>query len=137
MVAMRRVFVFAVVLVLGALLAAPAFGQTRDPFEPQEGGSQQQEDTGGDTASQDDPFEPSGEDGTTEPDPTAEPTAAPTTAPDPAEDPPTEVGSGSTLSNTGADVSTWSGIAYVLLAFGATALLAGKMFAPAIHRRRR
>ena len=135
MVDMRRMILLAVVFVLGLAVAAPAFAQTKDPFEPGTGSGQTQE-TGGGDSSGDDPFEPGTGDQQPAPQETPEPTGSP---PGPRIETPPEPEStvGGTLSNTGADVTTWGGIGYLLIVLGGCALIVGWMFAPVSHRRRR
>jgi hypothetical protein len=134
---MRRTVFVATIFLLGLALAAPALAQTRDPFEPQEGEAQEQSPDGGDPSGQD-PFEPETGDRSAQEAPDA-PTLEPTTDPVPVEDPEPQsptVQSG-TLSNTGADVSLWSGVGYLLIIVGAAALVLAWMFAPRLSQRRR
>ena len=140
MVGMRRTILVGVIFLLGLAAAAPAFGQTKDPFEPNPGGGQTQDPGGGGDASGDDPFEPSTgsqEPATQETDDPNDPTTPPTSEPAPTTDPEPQSTVGGTLSNTGADVSTWGGIGYLLIVLGACALVLGWMYAPVTHRRRR
>jgi hypothetical protein len=136
----RQIFLFAIVFVLGLAVAAPAFAQTKDPFEPNPGGGQTQDPGTGGDSSGDDPFEPST--GNQQPaaqetnDPN-DPTTPPTTEPAPTVEPEPQSTVGGTLSNTGADVETWGGVGYLLIVLGACALIVGWMFAPVPHRRRR
>lgn len=134
---------FFAVLLLGLTMAAPAFAQGRDPFEPQPGDGQQDIDPAPD--SERDPFDPEeGEPAAQDPDDPTEP-ADPVDPADPDPDPePTTIvdpdGDGdpdSTLANTGFDVSTWGGIAYLLIVVGGVAILAARLFSPAVPRRRR
>jgi hypothetical protein len=135
---MRRTVLIAVVLLLGLAAAAPALAQTRDPFEPQPGGGQEQDTGTGDTATGDDPFEPETDEQRAAQEEPDDPTVAPTTDPSPIEEPdPQSTVQGGTLSNTGFEVATWSGIAYLLMIAGAAALVLAWMFAPAAHRRRK
>ena len=137
---MRRTVLFAVIFVLGLAVAVPAFAQTKDPFEPNPGGSQDQDTGSGSDSSGDDPFEPTtgGEQpAAQETDDPDDPTTPPTSEPAPTTEPEPQSTVGGTLSNTGADVETWGGIGYLLIVLGACALIMGWMFAPVAHRRRR
>lgn len=133
---MRRAVLIFTIFLLGVAAAAPALGQTRDPFEPQPGDSQEGT-TGGSDSTGDDPFEPEVGDRSSQETPD-DPTVAPTTepVPDPDPEPQPTVDSG-TLSNTGFDVSTWGGIAYLLVVLGAAALIVAWMYAPRPYRRHR
>ena len=137
----QMICLLAVVFMLGLAVAAPAFAQSKDPFEPNPGGGSTQDPGSGGDTSGDDPFKPGTGDQepatqqTTEPN---DPTTPPTTEPAPTSDPaPQETVESGRLSNTGADVSTWGGVGYLLIVLGACALIAGWMFAPVPHRRRR
>jgi hypothetical protein len=92
-------------------------GGNRDPFDPVAGEGDN------DQPAPDDPSDPAPDDPTVNPVPTEQP------APD------DEVGG--TLSRTGFDVTTWGGIAYVLIAVGIAALAFGLRFAPKVARHRR
>lgn len=140
MTIMRRTIVLAVALLLGLLVAAPALGQGRDPFEPQEGSGQEQPVES--ESSERDPFDPQEDDaqGTSddpavqEPDDPTDPVVEPTQ--DPAPVPDDEVES-STLANTGFDVSTWGAIAYLLIVLGIAAIVTSRTFAPVTFKRRK
>ena len=134
MTIMRRLTILAFVLLVGTLVASPAWGQGRDPFEPRDGGSNQQQPVENDDS--DDPFDP--QEGGQEqpsaqesPDPT-DPVVQPTEQPAPND----EVATG-TLADTGFDVTTWGAVAYLMIALGAAALVASRTLAPISSRRRR
>lgn len=139
---MRRTCLVLAMFLLTLVVAAPAFGQGRDPFEPQPGSNQQDPDPGG-SSSGDDPFEPEQGGDSQQPvaqetpdptDPVVEPTTDPTTPPVPDE---TDDEVQGTLANTGLDVTTWSAIAYLMVVLGGCAVVAARTFSrPALHRRR-
>jgi hypothetical protein len=108
---MRRTLVVALLALLVLGLASPAFAQkipagTRDPFEPLV-----TEDTTGATGV-------AGVAGTTDTDPT--------------NGVDNDVSSGG-LSNTGADPSPWLAVAYLLIAFGVSAVVWARVRAPVTH----
>lgn len=134
----RSISIFFAILMLGLSAAAPAFAQGRDPFEPQPGDETTEADPDGNAEK--DPFDP--ELGEADPaaqedpnDPT-DPVVDPTSDPDPVVVPDPD-DTGNTLSNTGADVTTWGGIGYVLVVLGIAAIVAARTFAPVTARRRR
>ena len=138
MTIMRRLTVLAFVLLVGTLVASPAWGQGRDPFEPRDGGSDQQQPVEDDSSDRD-PFDPQ-EGGQQEqpavqesPDDPTDPVVQPTEV---APEPDDEVATG-TLANTGFDVTTWGAVAYLMIVLGVAALVASRTFAPISSRRRR
>lgn len=148
MVTMRRITHILLAALAVLLLAGPASAQGRDPFEPQPGSGQEEGGDGGSSGGERDPFDPREGDGSAETPDDGD------GATDPSTDDPTEPSGtgevdeqpdvddedgevGGELANTGFDVFTWTGIAYLLIVVGCAALVAGRLFAPVTSRRRR
>ena len=127
-----KIFATAIVLAILGALAAPAFAQGRDPFDPrlEEGSSQP---PGGGT-SDEDPFAPNGSGDTdpVDPDP-VDPDPVPVD-PDPDADPapqdPDAQPDSDVFPNTGFDPSTWLAAGLALLTMGAGLVAIARLHSP-------
>ena len=141
---MRRTFLIGIAVLMGLSLAAPAFAQGRDPFEPRPGENEQE--TDGNEDSERDPFNPNPGDaepapndpdpGPNDPDDPTDPVVDPTVDPAPTADPGPNDPDDRTLANTGFDSTTWAAIGYLLIVLGAAAIVVGRVFAPSWSRKR-